>query len=144
MIDILRTCPAGRAQNAADRLPIYPEFICMQISRACNLADDNHPLFLTVRRSFLPKNRRGRVLHCTFALHATVFHRTINLLPTTFRPRMTAATNFSATGIDARAFSATLVSFNEGGTAVDLSLRLDVLAVCAVFVFVGAVLLGAF
>jgi len=27
---------------------------------------------------------------------------------------------------------------------VDLALRLDVLAVCAVFLFVGAVLLGAF
>jgi hypothetical protein len=27
---------------------------------------------------------------------------------------------------------------------VDLALRLDVLAVCAVFVFVGAILLGAF
>ena len=34
---------------------------------------------------------------------------------------------------------------NKGGTAVDLALRrLDVLAVCAVFAFVGAVLLGAF
>jgi hypothetical protein len=33
---------------------------------------------------------------------------------------------------------------NEGGTTVDLSLRMDVLAVCAVFVFVGAILLGAF
>jgi hypothetical protein len=33
---------------------------------------------------------------------------------------------------------------NKGGTTVDHTLRLDVLAVCAVFVFVGAVLLGAF
>jgi len=34
---------------------------------------------------------------------------------------------------------------NKGGPAVNLALRrLDVLAVCAVFVFVGAVLLGAF
>jgi hypothetical protein len=32
----------------------------------------------------------------------------------------------------------------KGGTAVDLALRLNVLAVCAVFVFVGAILLGAF
>jgi hypothetical protein len=43
--------------------------------------------------------------------------------------------------------TALYVSFdhlNEGGTAVDLSLRLNVLAVCAVFVFVGAILLGAF
>jgi hypothetical protein len=28
--------------------------------------------------------------------------------------------------------------------AVDLALKLDVLAVCAVFVFVGAIVLGAF
>jgi len=33
---------------------------------------------------------------------------------------------------------------NKGGTTVDHTLRLDVLAVCAVFTFVGAVLLGAF
>jgi hypothetical protein len=33
---------------------------------------------------------------------------------------------------------------NKGGTAVDLALRWNVLAVCAVFVFVGAILLGAF
>jgi hypothetical protein len=33
---------------------------------------------------------------------------------------------------------------NKGGTAVDLTLRLNVLAVCAVFAFVGAILLGAF
>ncbi len=33
---------------------------------------------------------------------------------------------------------------NKGGTAVDLALRLNVLAVCAVFAFVGAILLGAF
>jgi len=36
------------------------------------------------------------------------------------------------------------VSINKGGTAVDLALRLNVLAVCAVFAFVGAILLGAF
>jgi hypothetical protein len=33
---------------------------------------------------------------------------------------------------------------NEGGTNVDLSLRLNVMAVTAVFLFVGAILLGAF
>ena len=33
---------------------------------------------------------------------------------------------------------------NKGGAAVDLTLRLNVLAVCAVFAFVGAILLGAF
>ena len=33
---------------------------------------------------------------------------------------------------------------NEGGTNVNLSLRLNVMAVTAVFVFVGAILLGAF
>jgi hypothetical protein len=36
------------------------------------------------------------------------------------------------------------LSLNKGGTAVDLALKLDVLAVCAVFAFVGAILLGAF
>ncbi len=33
---------------------------------------------------------------------------------------------------------------NEGGTNVDLSLRLNVMVVTAVFLFVGAILLGAF
>ena len=33
---------------------------------------------------------------------------------------------------------------NKGGAAVDLTLRLNVLAVCAVFAFVGAILLGVF
>jgi hypothetical protein len=37
-----------------------------------------------------------------------------------------------------------LAYLNKGGTNVDLSLRLNVLAVCAVFVFVGAIVLGAF
>jgi hypothetical protein len=32
----------------------------------------------------------------------------------------------------------------QGRRFVDLALKLNVLAVCAVFVFVGAVLLGAF
>jgi hypothetical protein len=33
---------------------------------------------------------------------------------------------------------------NKGGTSVDLTLRVNVLAVTAVFLFVGAILLGAF
>jgi hypothetical protein len=37
------------------------------------------------------------------------------------------------------------LSFNEvGGTNVNLALKLNVLAVCAVFLFVGAILFGAF
>jgi hypothetical protein len=32
----------------------------------------------------------------------------------------------------------------DGACDVDLALRLDVLVVCAVFAFVGAILLGAF
>jgi hypothetical protein len=32
----------------------------------------------------------------------------------------------------------------RGGAAVDLTLRMNVLAVTAVFLFVGAILLGAF
>ena len=34
--------------------------------------------------------------------------------------------------------------FKTGRRAVSLALKYDVLAVCAVFVFVGAILLGAF
>lgn len=34
--------------------------------------------------------------------------------------------------------------FKTGRHAVDLALKYDVLAVCAVFMFVGAILLGAF
>jgi hypothetical protein len=42
-------------------------------------------------------------------------------------------------------FSARLDSLQQGRSInVDLALRLDVLAVCAVFAFVGAILLGAF
>jgi hypothetical protein len=33
---------------------------------------------------------------------------------------------------------------SEGRPSVDLALRLNVLAVCAAFAFVGAILLGAF
>ena len=45
-----------------------------------------------------------------------------------------------------RAFAlcASVQHVNKGGTAVDLALKLNVLAVCAVFAFVGAILLGAF
>jgi hypothetical protein len=40
--------------------------------------------------------------------------------------------------------SATLAHSQAGRHDVDLALKLDVLAVCAVFGFVGAILLGAF
>ena len=36
------------------------------------------------------------------------------------------------------------IGLKTGRHAVDLALKYDVLAVCAVFVFVGAILLGAF
>jgi hypothetical protein len=37
-----------------------------------------------------------------------------------------------------------LSATKNGACNVDLALRLDVLAICAVFAFVGAILLGAF
>ena len=49
-----------------------------------------------------------------------------------------------ATGFGYPCFVLAWRYINKGGTTVDLSLRLNVLAVCAVFVFVGAILLGAF
>ena len=49
--------------------------------------------------------------------------------------------HFGAAGLSARLRS----NFNsQGARDVDLALRLDVLAVFAVFAFVGAILLGAF
>jgi hypothetical protein len=43
------------------------------------------------------------------------------------------------------AFHVSLSSYQQGRhDAVDLTLKMNVLAVCAVFVFVGAILLGAF
>jgi hypothetical protein len=41
-------------------------------------------------------------------------------------------------------FRASIYWSTREAPAVDLALKLNVLAVCAVFVFVGAVLLGAF
>jgi hypothetical protein len=60
---------------------------------------------------------------------------------------MTVRSNFNtarATGFDARTFCASFRLPQQGGTNVDLSLRLNVMAVTAVFLFVGAILLGAF
>jgi hypothetical protein len=37
-----------------------------------------------------------------------------------------------------------MVFNSEGGPRVDIALRMNVLAVCAAFAFVGAILLGAF
>jgi len=43
-----------------------------------------------------------------------------------------------------RGASARLAPETKEATDVDLALRLNLLAVCAVFLFIGAVLLGAF
>jgi hypothetical protein len=43
------------------------------------------------------------------------------------------------------AFSASVARLNShGGQRVDIAIKLNVLAVCAAFVFVSAILLGAF
>jgi len=44
----------------------------------------------------------------------------------------------------ARSFRASLQASTREALAVDLALKPNVLAVCAVFAFVGAILLGAF
>jgi hypothetical protein len=49
-----------------------------------------------------------------------------------------------ATTYGSRSFCANLNQSTREAPAVDLALKLDVLAVCAVFAFVGAILLGAF
>jgi hypothetical protein len=40
--------------------------------------------------------------------------------------------------------SARLACFHKGGAEVDLTLQFNVLAACAVFLFLGAIILGAF
>ena len=49
-----------------------------------------------------------------------------------------------ATGFGGLAFCASFCRSTREAPDVDLALKLDVLAVCAVFAFVGAILLGAF
>ena len=50
----------------------------------------------------------------------------------------------SATTFGSLAFCARFYPSTREAPAVDLALKLNVLAVCAVFAFVGAILLGAF
>jgi len=64
--------------------------------------------------------------------------RGITIKPTP-RSRLIAASMFK------RGRSVTVLPRSTGGRApVDLALQLNVLALCAVFAFVGAILLGAF
>jgi hypothetical protein len=49
-----------------------------------------------------------------------------------------------ATTFGRHAFRASLYQSTREAPTVDLALKLNVLAVCAVFAFVGAILLGAF
>jgi hypothetical protein len=74
-------------------------------------------------------------------------HRQINRLVRPFRPRMPLPAKFLLAPCNWLGGAALCARFSppqQGRHFVDLALRLNVLAVCAVFVFVGAVLLGAF
>ena len=93
----------------------------------------------------------AQILHCRFFPHRVCFRRTIKCLPgqLTAMPNMHVGDRkFCLSGLQqASAIRPSVLDirhFNKGGTAVDTALRLNVLAVCAVFLFVGAVLLGAF
>jgi len=87
-------------------------------------------------------------MHRPIAPHTVLLWRAIKRLLPPFPPRMTRYANFASVRLQPISGVAhfLLVSphLNKGGTAVDLALRLNVLAVCAVFVFVGAILIGAF
>jgi hypothetical protein len=77
-----------------------------------------------------------------------LFARWIKRLIAPFRPCMTWAGIFSRP-CRSRLLNAVLcanlkVHSTREASLVDLALKLNVLAVCAVFVFVGAILLGAF
>jgi hypothetical protein len=55
-------------------------------------------------------------------------------------PQRTIVSVFEAAPASARVHPAN----NAGGVKVDIALKLNVLAICAVFAFVGAILLGLF
>jgi hypothetical protein len=89
----------------------------------------------------IPPRRRPIVhRHPHFSSHA--LSRAIRLL----RCAMREMHGLIAQGTSARRPSVLAFSSYQQGRhdAVDLTLKMNVLAVCAVFVFVGAILLGAF
>ena len=68
-------------------------------------------------------------------------------MPALFPPRMALGANIlpePRNRLEGMALYASFETISTREAAVALSLRLDVLAVCAVFAFVGAILLGAF
>ena len=90
----------------------------------------------------------SQFLHRRILLQPLLLYRAINRLLSPCQPRM-AILQIShsprATGFGPSALCVSLASSStREARAVDLALRLNVLAVCAVFVFVGAILLGAF
>lgn len=92
--------------------------------------------------------QRTQVMHGRFSAAARIFitrHQTLGgAMPRTHAGLF----NFQYTPVQpASARRRSVLAsdhLNEGGTNVDLSLRLNVMAVTAVFLFVGAILLGAF
>jgi hypothetical protein len=92
----------------------------------------------------------GRIftfLHCGNFLFEIFLRRAINQLSRHVRSagrhaqicRDRLATTFGGPAFCANSYPST-----REAPAVDLALKLDLLAVCAVFAFVGAILLGAF
>ena len=82
------------------------------------------------------------------ARQAACSARAIKRLGAACERRMTACDKFKLPrperrfgGLD---FRGSVASLQQGRPAVTFTLKWDVIAVCAVFVFVGAVLLGAF
>jgi hypothetical protein len=74
-------------------------------------------------------------------------HRAIKWLSSPWSLRMSSCVILPgrlATTFGGCAFCANIDPSTGEAPAVDLALKLDVLAVCAVFAFVGAILLGAF
>jgi hypothetical protein len=90
----------------------------------------------------------AEIIFCTGALpNRTEFVPPNQIFEVPFPPRMAqSAKNRDQTGnrVDRSELYASLKFHQQGRHLVDLALKLNVLAVCAVFVFVGAILLGAF
>src|SRR6266566_4097613 len=91
--------------------------------------------------------RRGR--RCAHRGHpdsgqiCSIFQRRVRKAPTTRRPSA-AVQHISSFGSPAISASIASMSTIREARGVDIALKLNVLAVCAAFMFVGAILLGAF
>jgi hypothetical protein len=115
----------------------------------CEIASP-YPRHVRVTLHVLPRERRTCVRNAgctTFGRPEIFFHISWSWKPQRFlncRAQFFAAMQQSLR-FNSAGFSASVARLNShGGQRVDIAIKLNVLAVCAAFVFVSAILLGAF